>query len=132
MAINHGEYQPGGFKEGVSTLAKLQNNYEQIIIDSPHAQSYIFFLFYQSFDPKIVQSYADKRPAPGVEGNLNFDFWKYKFEKFDWPRQQNMSNTLFWVTSEVNKDEIKRVSGADLIWIPNAVREKATTIITKE
>lgn len=132
VAINHGEYQPGGFKEGVPILAKLQDNYDQIIIDSPHAQSYIFFLFYQSFDPKIVQSYANKRPAPGTEGNLNFNFYKYKFEKFDWPKQKNLSNTLFWVTSEANKEEIKEVDGADLIWIPNAVRERASTIVTKE
>ena len=132
VAISHGEYQPGSFKEGVPTLTKLQDNYDQIIIDSPHAQSYIFFLFYQSFDPKIVQSYADKRPAPGIEGNLNFDFYKYKFAKYDWPNQKNESKILIWTTSEVKEDEIKNTPGTNIIWFGNAVNDKVTAIITKD
>lgn len=129
---NHGEYQPGGFKEGVPILKSLQDNYDQVIIDSPHAQSYIFFLFYQSFDPKIVQSYANKRPKPGVEGNLNFDFYKYRFAKYNWPEQKNMSKVLIWTTSEVKEDEINRTKGSKLIWVNNAVSKKATAIITKD
>lgn len=132
VAISHGEYQPGSFKEGVPVLAKLQDNYDEVIIDSPHAQSYIFFLFYQSFDPKIVQSYADKRPKPGVEGNLNFDFYKYKFAKYNWPEQKNKSKVLIWVNSEVKEDEVKKTSGAKVIWFGNAVREKEVALITKD
>lgn len=132
VAINHGEYQPGGFKEGVPILAKIQDKYDQIIIDSPHAQSYIFFLFYQQFDPKIVQSYADKRPKPGIEGNLNFDFYKYKFTKYNWSEQKNESKILIWTTSEVKEDEIKRTPNTNVIWIGNAVSDKVTAIITKE
>jgi 4-amino-4-deoxy-L-arabinose transferase-like glycosyltransferase len=131
-AINHGEYQPGGFKEGVPILAKLQDNYDEVIIDSPHAQSYIFFLFYQSFNPEIVQSYTDQRPKPGVEGNLNFDFYKYKFEKYNWTEQKNKSKILIWTNSEVKEEEVKNTLGTDLIWVPNAVREKETAIIIKD
>jgi len=131
-AITHGEYQPGGFKEGVRILAQMQDKYDKVVIDSPHAQSYIFFLFYQSLDPKIVQAYAEKRPAPGIEGNLNFDFYKYKFAKYDWPNQKNESKILIWVSSEVVEKEIKSIPGANLIWVSNAVREKATAIISKE
>jgi len=132
VAISHGEYQPGSFKEGMSTLVKLQNNYDQIIIDSPHAQSYIFFLFYQSFDPKIVQSYAGIRPKPGIEGNLNFNFYKYKFEKFDWPQQKSESKILIWTTSEVKEDEIKSTPGTNIYWFGNAMFKKVTAIITKD
>jgi hypothetical protein len=132
VALNHGEYQPGGFKEGVKVLAKLQDNYDQVIIDSPHAQSYIFFCFYQSLDPKMVQSYANKRPAPGIEGNLNFDFYKYKFTNYDWPVQKNYNKTIIWTSDEVKEEEIKNTPGANLIWISNAVNKKATAIITKE
>lgn len=129
---NNGEYQPGGFKEGVSVLKSIQDNYDQVIIDSPHAQSYIFFLFYQSFPPEIVQQYADKRPKPGVEGNLNFDFYKYKFGMYDWPNQKNNSNQIIWTSSEVKEDEINNTSGAKIIWVDNAVKKKATAIITKD
>ena len=132
VAISHGEYQPGSFKEGMSTLTKLQDKYDEIIIDSPHAQSYIFFLFYQSFDPKIVQSYADQRPKPGIEGNLNFNFYKYKFEKYNWSEQKNKSKILIWTTSEVIEEEIKSTLGANILWFGNAVSDKVTAIITKD
>jgi 4-amino-4-deoxy-L-arabinose transferase-like glycosyltransferase len=132
VAISHGEYQPGSFKEGMATLVKLQNNYDQIIIDSPHAQKYIFFLFYQSFDPKTIQSYASQRPGPEKDGDLTFDFYKYKFTRYDWPSQKNESKILIWTSSEVKEDEIKNTPGAKLIWIPNAVKEKAAAIITKD
>jgi 4-amino-4-deoxy-L-arabinose transferase-like glycosyltransferase len=130
--INHGEYQPGGFKEGVKILASMQDKYDEIIIDSPHAQSYIFFLFYQSFPPEIVQSYADIRPKPGIEGNLNFNFYKYKFEKYNWPEQRNKSKIMIWTSSEVIEDEIKNTKNANVIWINNAVFKKASAIITKD
>lgn len=129
---NHGEYQPGGFKEGVPILKSLQGNYDQVIIDSPHAQSYIFFLFYQSYPPEIIQKYAAIRPAPGVEGDLTFNFDKYIFTEFDWPKQQNYHKTIFWTSSEVKEDEINRTKGAKLIWVNNAIFKKATAIITKD
>jgi hypothetical protein len=132
VAINHGEYQPGGFKEGVKILAGMQDKYDEIIIDSPHAQSYIFFLFYQSFPPEIVQSYAEIRPKPGIEGNLNFNFYKYKFEKYNWLEQRNKSKIMIWTSSEVIEKEIKNAKNANLIWVDNAVSKKATAIITKD
>lgn len=129
---NHGEYQPGGFKQGMPILKSIQDKYDKILIDSPHAQSYIFFLFYQSFPPEIVQKYASIRPKPGVEGNLNFDFYKYKFGTFNWPGQKNNHKEIFWVTGEVKEDEINGTPGAKLIYIPNAVDKKAIKLITKE
>jgi hypothetical protein len=129
VAISHGEYQPGGFKEGVPQLVKLQDSYDQVYIDSPHSQSYIFFLFYQSFDPKIVQSYSSIRPKPEVEGNINFDFGKYKFIKFDWPQQKELDNTLFWISAEIREEDVRGKDNIDLIWIPNAVRNKAATMV---
>jgi hypothetical protein len=129
---NSGEYQSGGFKEGVPKLAKMQDNYDQIIIDSSQAQSYIFFLFYQSFDPKIVQSYANNRPKLGTDGDLSFDFYKYKFAKYNWPEQKNESKILIWTSSEVLEDEIVNTKNANLIWISNAINKTAVAIITKD
>jgi hypothetical protein len=130
--VNHGEFQPGGFKEGMQILKNMQDNYDQIIIDSPHAQSYIFFLFYQSFPPEIIQKYSEIRPKPGVEGDLTFNFYKYKFEKFDWPKQRNYKNTLFWVSHDVFKEEIENTPGAKLILVKNAVKTDGAAIITKD
>lgn len=129
---NHGEYQPGGFKKGMPILKSIQDKYDKVLIDSPHAQSYIFFLFYQSFPPEIVQKYSEARPKPGVDGNLNFNFYKYEFGKFNWPSQKNNHKEIFWATGEVKENEIYETPGANLIYIPNAVDPKAIKLITKE
>ncbi len=131
-SVNYGEYQPGGFKEGMPKLAEIQGKYNKIYIDSGHAQSYIFLLFYQSYSPEKIQKYANVRPAPGVEGNLSFNFDKYVFEKYDWPNQRKESNIIVWTSSEVLEDEIKNTENSNLIWVSNAVSKKATAIITKD
>lgn len=128
----HGEYQPGGFKEGIPLLEKLQKNYDQILIDSPHAQSYIFFLFYQAYPPEEIQKYASIRPQPGIGGDLSFDFDKYIFTKYDWPNQKDYKKTLWWVIGEVKESEIYRETGTNIYRIGNAVRDHEATIITKD
>jgi 4-amino-4-deoxy-L-arabinose transferase-like glycosyltransferase len=111
-AINSGEYQPGGYKEGLPVLTQLQNNYDKIIIETPHTQAYIFFLFYQSFPPSEIQKYQNTRKGPGNEGDLTFNFYKYEFRKIYWPTDQNLKNTLFWGTVySLPEDKVDQVSG---------------------
>lgn len=96
---SHGEYQPGGFKEGVPELVKIQDNYDKVIIETPHAQGYIFFLFYQSFPPETLQQFTKNRKLPGIEGDLSFDFYKYEFRKIYWPEDRKLKRTIFWGSS---------------------------------
>jgi len=129
---NHGEYQPGGYKEGMPYFATISDKYSQVIIDTPHAQGFIFFLFYTAFDPATLHKYADLRPKPGVEGNLNFDFGKYVFRKVNWPDDYKLSNTLFWTRTDITDAEVERVPGAKIqkrIW--NALYETASIITTE-
>lgn len=126
---NHGEYQPGGFKEGMTYFKSLQENYDQVIVDTPHAQGFVFLLFYEAFDPKIIQEYANIRPRPGVVGNLNFDFGKFRFRKIDWPKDKNLHKTLFWGSAEITRREIEAVPGAKLrMIVPNALYDAAAII----
>lgn len=104
---SHGEYQPGGFKEGVGALAEIQADYEQVILETPHAQGYIFFLFYQSFPPERLQEYASFRKLPGTEGDLSFDFDKYQFRDIYWPEDRKLKKTLFWGSYlSLNKEDV--------------------------
>jgi len=128
---NNGEYQPGGYKEGMPYLKSIQDDYEKVIIDSPHAQNYIFLLFYQQFDPATIQSYAGIRPKPGVLGNLNFDFGKYEFRKVDWPVDKNLRKTVFWASSDIPIPEVEAVPGAKIKIIKNVLYNTAS-IITVE
>ncbi len=127
---NHGEYQPGGFKQGAALLGSLANEAKTVYLDSSQAQSYIFFLFYQSYPPVLIQKYASVRPAVGVEGDLSFNFGNYVYRKFDWPAQHNEENVVYWTSREVKDDEIKK-SGGMIFSVANAVSKRAAVIIKK-
>ena len=129
---NNGEYQPGGFKEGMPFLKSIQDKYDTVIIDTPHAQSYIFLLFYEKLDPTIVQKYADVRPKPGVEGNLNFNFDKFVFRKVDWPKDHSLKKTVFWTSADVSTAEVNRVPGAKIQMQVKNVLYPTADIITTE
>ncbi len=108
---NHGEFQPGGFKEGVPVLMSMIDRYDKVIIDSPHAQSYIFLLFYSSYDPKVVQSYSSDRLSRGLSGTGNFNFDKFEFRKMNWSVDNKLRRTILWTSSTVSDDEIKAAGG---------------------
>lgn len=111
---NNGEYQPGGFKEGMPYLKSIQDNYDQVVIDSPHAQSYIFVVFYEAYDPAKFQSYAYLRQKPNITGNQNFNFDKFVFRKVDWPKDQNLKKTVFWTNTGIEDKEVNAVIGAKI------------------
>lgn len=129
---NNGEYQPGGYKEGMPYFSSISDKYSRVIIDTPHAQGFIFFLFYTQFDPATLHKHADIRPSPGVEGNLNFNFDKYVFRKVNWPDDYKLENTLFWTRTDITDAEVNRVPGARVqkrVW--NAIYETASIITTE-
>lgn len=126
---NHGEYQPGGYKEGMGYLKSIQDNYDQIIIDTPHAQGFIFLFFYQAINPAYIQSFASIRPKPGIEGNLTFDFGKFVFRKVDWPKDKNLKKTVFWAPNSISRSEVEAVPGARIrMIVPNVLYDTADII----
>lgn len=129
---NHGEYQPGGYKEGMPYLKSIQDNYDQVIIDTPHAQPFVFLMFYQAMDPTYVQSLASIRAKPGVVGNLTFNFDKFVFRKIDWPKDKELKNTVFWTSSGVTDEEVERVPGSKIRMKVNNVLYHTANIITIE
>lgn len=128
----NGEFQPGGFKEGADLMKVFVNKYDKVYIDSPQAQSYIFFMYYLAYPPQIIQNYAGIRPPVGTDGNLNFNFDKFVFKKFDWPKDRDLNNFVYWTSSEVIDSEIDNTPGARMYKIFNNLNEQKSTIITKE
>lgn len=129
---NHGEYQPGGFREGMMALKELSKDYDQVIIDSPHAQSFIFVLFYQKIDPNIIHKYAGIRPKPGIEGNLNFNFEKFVFRPIDWPKDRYLKKTIVWTDDTMSKEEIESIPGGKLRMVVSNALYDTARIITIE
>lgn len=109
--VTQGAYQPGGYKEGAPFLKRIQDNYDEIIIDTPHSQPHIFFLFYQAYPPSLIQNDAHHQ-LYGTQENI-FDFGKFHFRPIYWPDDKMKKNTLFWGT-------VYSLPKEDVLQAPNA------------
>lgn len=128
----NGEFQPGGFKEGIPLLMTLKDKYKTIYLDSNQAQSYEIFWFYMKYPPQNIQNIAYRRNPPGVEGPPTIDFDNFVYKKFDWPNDKNKTNFVYWTGSEVKEEEINSIPGAKLYKIIGQTGYWNTSIITKE
>lgn len=82
-----------GYQQTVASASSIQNNYKQIIVSDavPMDQSYIFFLFYQKYPPKLYQNQKDRSNAgPGIHG-----FSKYEFRGINWSEEQKTHDILY-------------------------------------
>ena len=129
--VNNGEFQSGGFKQGVPTFMKMASNYGKAIIDTPHAQAYIFFLFYSSYDPIKFQGFSSLRPNKSAEGDQSFNFDKLEFRRIYWPEDQKLENTIFWALPNIGDGEIND-SGYSMIRVRKDVENyNGATIVYK-
>lgn len=87
-----GSYQPG-FRETVPAVMKLSERYDRVIIESQHAQPYIFYLFYGGYTPKKYLGEID--PVKIGTPRKYYDFGKFHFRKIYWPDDRNLVKTLF-------------------------------------
>jgi 4-amino-4-deoxy-L-arabinose transferase-like glycosyltransferase len=126
---NHGEYQPGGFKEGVPLIMSLLRDYDQVIIESPHSQGYIFFLFYSAYDPRTVQSFAPLRTKPSELGSWDFDFDKIKFRKINWASDKNLKRTILWLPPVVSQEQIDKLPNAKTYYLKGPVKPYNSSVI---
>jgi hypothetical protein len=104
-----------GFREIMATIAPIQESYDQIILETGHAQPHIFTLFYSKYDP--AKYHQDLGSPDAVEKpRKNFDFGKYHFRKIYWPEDRRLKNTLF-IGSDYSLPEkdIQTTPNADIL-----------------
>lgn len=90
-----GDYQYG-FSQVIPFIKEKMesNNYDNIIIDSPHAQPHIFFLFYYLYPPELYQKEIQWRVNDHTPRE-NFNFGPFNFRKIYWPKDRDLKNSLF-------------------------------------
>jgi 4-amino-4-deoxy-L-arabinose transferase-like glycosyltransferase len=85
-----------GYKQIVEDVFPIQNNYAKIRVQQSYAQPYIFFLFYEKYDPASYQ-----KKAAYVEGEYKDDVGKIEhldnlcFCPIDWSVNRGDTDTLF-------------------------------------
>jgi 4-amino-4-deoxy-L-arabinose transferase-like glycosyltransferase len=87
-----GNWQPG-FSETVPLVMDLEQQYEKIVIDTNHAQPYIFYLFYGKYDP--VRYHGELDLDMIGTPRKSFDFGKFEFREINWETDKNEEGTLF-------------------------------------
>ena len=108
-----GNWQPG-FKETVPVVMELEKDYGQVIIETSHAQPYIFYLFYGKYSPEkyLMELDLEKIGTP----RKTYDFGKFKFRKIYWPEDKSLKNTLFVGSEEsLPQNDIETQKGAKAV-----------------
>lgn len=121
-----------GYKQIVEKVTPLQVKYRQIVVQQSLEQPYIFFLFYQKYDPLKYQQIAGQVFTPNKEGKdmgLVSGIDNIKFQDIDWSIKKPTSEMLYvmpvykldqqskYYSSYKLVDEIKDLNGFPLFKI---------------
>lgn len=105
-----------GSKELFLTLAKMDKNYDKVIVTYKYDQPYIFYLFYNKIDPWWYQKNWNYNGDKTVD-RMRRIIGKYEFRNIDYGKDKNLSKTLIIGTpDEIPKEkalkEIKFLDGS--------------------
>jgi len=89
---DNGNWQPG-YRETVPAVMEVFDKYQKVVVDTPHTQPHIFYLFYGQYSPERYHQELDleKIGTP----RQSYDFGKFEFRQIDWIKDEYLANTLF-------------------------------------
>jgi 4-amino-4-deoxy-L-arabinose transferase-like glycosyltransferase len=71
--IHNSQYWQYGYKQMVQKITPIQKNYPRVIVQQSYDQPYIYFLFYQKYDPAKWQKQAYLKPSrTGDVGHIQY------------------------------------------------------------
>ena len=90
------KYWEYGYKQIVEKVSPIQSNYKEVYIQQSYAQPYIYFLFFQKYDPAKYQRVA-KLTESQYKGDVGLveRLDNICFCAIDWPAQRGKGNSLF-------------------------------------
>ena len=106
-----------GYKQIVEAITPIQNNFEQIKIQQSFAQPYIFFLFYQKYDPSKYQKQASLVESE-FKGDVGYvtKLDNICFCAIDWPQNKKEHGALVVAdTIRIPDVEIKQTDVVNLV-----------------
>lgn len=96
-----------GYKQVVEQAAAVKGRYSEVVVKQDYTQPYIFFLFYQRYDPDRYQKAAKSSYVNNVYGDVGFvsGIDNITFRNINWSGDRLMSGKLFVVDQEVIANE---------------------------
>lgn len=90
---HNAKYLPYGYKEVINKISFLQGKYKRIVFQQSYNQPYIYFLFYQKYDPATYQKQASLESG-GIDVGLVKRLDNIDFINFSWPYATGEKSTL--------------------------------------
>jgi len=113
LPIHNAKHWFYGYKQAVTVITPIQNDYKNIVFQQSYDQPYIYFLFYQKYDPAKYQEQA-KLTEGGVDVGLVEKFDNILFETFSWPYRTDRKNTLVvgnpvGIPADINENDFRLI-----------------------
>ncbi len=90
----YSEYWLYGYKQVLTGLNEVKNNYQKVTITDVYGQSYIYFLFYNKYPPADFQKQA-VLDQPGIDVGTVRKIDNIEFRHIYWPNDRGSKNGLF-------------------------------------
>lgn len=92
--VENAEEYSYGYKQIVEKVNEVGDKYQKIVFDQSYEQPYIFFLFFNKYDPALYQensSYTD-----GVNGDVGFvqSLGKIEFRPINWSADKSLKKAI--------------------------------------
>ena len=109
------QYWYYGYKQVVKKVTQVQGRYQEIKVQQSYDQPYIFFLFFQKYDPGKYQNQA-KLTGGGADVGLIERLDNIEFGQIDWSVEKNKKNVLLVGDSvKIPAEEIKDKSKFEIL-----------------
>lgn len=96
-----------GYKQVVERVAAVKGQYSEVVVKQDYTQPYIFFLFYEKYDPGKYQEAAKSSYINNIYGDVGFisKIDNITFRNINWSGDRLMPGKLFVVDQEVIANE---------------------------
>jgi 4-amino-4-deoxy-L-arabinose transferase-like glycosyltransferase len=98
VSAHNSNYWRYGYKEAVNYITPIQSKYENIVFEQSFDQPYIYFLFFQKYDPASYQKQANLVDSE-FKGDVGFEtkLDNISFEPINWSALRYSPGTLIVV-----------------------------------
>ena len=120
---HNAKYWNYGYREVVNAITPIQNNYDLIVLQQSYNQPYIYFLFYQKYDPGKYQMKAKLKESEYGDVGFVTSLDNIEFKPFSWPAVERKGTLIagdaISIPSEIDrniyelKEEIHYPNGID-------------------
>ena len=99
--IHNSQYWQYGYKQMVEKITPIQKNYKEVIVQQSYDQPYIYFLFFQKYDPVKWQKQAYLKQDNGLDVGHVEKLDNICFCAIDWSRDRGDHGDLIVADTKV-------------------------------